>query len=148
MKDRNTTVSRILLIDGVLLIVLAFIHLFATPVINRWLTGDLTMETLQEGSPLFLFNHVVVGILLIPFGVSALYSAAGIRAGNRWTRVVALANALALVVLPLVIMFIAGPQSFTTPPFLIAGISITLIGLSMFIPLVWLRIDPARRRRL
>ena len=46
--SRNDFVARILLVDGILLIVLAFIHLFATPLISKWLARELTDETLKK----------------------------------------------------------------------------------------------------
>lgn len=136
--DRRYLVSRILLLDGILLIVLAFLHLFSTPLISRWLQRQLTQEVLASVSPAFLLNHIVAGILLIPFGISTLYSAAGVRAGQSWARGIAMTNALAVLAFPLLIVYLVGPQYFSSTPFMIAAILVTFIGVSMFIPLIWL----------
>ncbi len=137
-------VSKILLIDGILLIVLAFIHLFATPLIDKWLAHQLTAQVLENVSPAFLLNHIVVGILLIPFGVSTLYSSIGVRAGQGWARGIALTNALAVMSMPLLVVILMGPQYFEAPVFLVAAILITVIGLSMILPLIWLWNKPSR----
>jgi hypothetical protein len=135
----KTIVSRILLVDGVILILLAFVHLLSTPLINKWLARELTRDVLTTVSPVFLLNHVVIGILLIPFGVSTLYSAAGIRAGQPWAKGIALTNSLAVVVSPLLVRYLMGPGYYSSTPFLVAAILIACIGVSMFIPLVWLQ---------
>ena len=136
--NRWYLVSNILLFDGVLLIVLAFLHLFATPLISKWLSRELTPQTLENISPPFLLNHIVVGILLIPFGVSTLYSAIGVRGGQGLARGIAITNALAVLVFPLLIAWLMGKQYFTAPLFLVATILITIIGITMLLPLIWL----------
>ena len=135
---RNRLAAGIILVDGVLLVVLAFVHLLATPLIHKWLSRELTAQTLFTVSPAFLLDHVVVGILLIPFGVSTLYSAAGVRLGQSWARGIAATNAFAVMILPFLVLLILGGRGFNSPLFLGAGILITLIGLSMLIPLIWL----------
>ena len=139
--NRRYLVSKILLVDGVLLIVVAFIHLFATPIISKWLSRELTAAPLENISAPFLLNHIVVGILLIPFGVSTLYSAIGIRGGQGWARGIAITNAIVVLIFPLLIAWLMGTQYFTAPLFLVATILITLIGLSMVLPLIWLGRD-------
>lgn len=136
--DRRIIVSRILLIDGILLIVVAFIHLLSTLPLKSWLARELTPEFLASVSPPFLLNHLVVGVLLIPFGVSTLYCAAGVRVGQWWTRVIAMTNALAILVLPILLIALIGPEYYNAKPFLVASILITVIGFSMIVPLVWL----------
>jgi len=143
--SRLHAVSNILLIDGILLIVLAFIHLFATPLINKWLALQLTAQSLENLSPPFLLNHIVVGILLIPFGVSTLYSSIGVRSGHGWARGIALTNAVAVMTLPLMVVIFMGPKYFEAPLFLAASILVTVIGLSMILPLLWLWKKPLER---
>jgi hypothetical protein len=138
MTVRRTIVARILLIDGVLLITLAFVHLLATPIIQTWLTRELTPEKLKQVTPPQFLDNVVVGMLLIPFGVSTLYSAIGVRAGQTWARAVAITNAFSVTVMPLLVILVMGPGYFSTLASVMAAASITSIGLSMFIPLLWL----------
>ena len=135
---KGLLVSRILLIDGVLLIIVAFIHILSTPLISKWLTRELSSEAVANISPPFLLDHLVVGVLLIPFGVSTIYSAAGVRSGQRWARIIAMTNAVAVLSLPVLLILLMGLDYFTAIPFLIASILITLVGFSMIIPLLWL----------
>jgi len=146
MDKRHYIVSLLLLLDGVLLIVLAFIHLLATPIIKMVLAGELTVEALLNSTAPNLLNHMVIGILLIPFGISTLYSASGVGAGQRWARNIALLNALGVLILPLFVEVMAGRQYFSSATFRIAAILITVIGISMFIPLLWLKSGPRKER--
>src|SRR5689334_2053332 len=135
---RNRLAAGILLADGILLVVLAFVHLLATPLIHKWLSHELTAETLLSVSPAFLLDHVVVGVLLIPFGVSTLYSAAGVRLGHSWARSIAATNAFAVMILPLLVLVFLGRRGFDSALFLWAGVLISIIGMTMLIPLIWL----------
>lgn len=145
LADKRLIVSRILLVDGILLIVVAFIHLLSTFPLKDWLARELTPKALSGISAPFLLNHLVVGVLLIPFGVSTLYSAVGVMAGQRWARVIAMTNALAVLVLPIILIALIGPEYYAAAPFLVASILITIIGFSMIVPLFWLWNDSAHR---
>ena len=138
MTFHHRFVARMLLIDGILLIILAFFHLLATPLIHKWFIRELTSEALMNVSAPFLTDHIIVGVLLIPFAVSTLYSASGVRTGQSWARGIALTNALAITLMPFIVLLIMGPRYFGSLPFIVAAASITLIGLTMFIPLLWL----------
>ncbi len=135
--------SRLLLIDGIILIILAFVHLIQTPIIHRWLDGQLSDEMFSTVSPVFLFNHIVIGILLLPIGVSTLYVAEGVRVGQRWARTIAMINAVIIMVLPPLALYIGGVVMFNSMPFAVLGAGITFIGLTMLIPLIWMRKIPA-----
>jgi len=145
--EKRVIVSRILLVDGILLIVVALIHLVSTFPLKQWLARELTPEILSTIPRPFLFNHPVVSVLLIPFGISTLYSAAGVRAGQRLARVIAMTNALAVLVLPLLLVALMGTQHLDAKPFLIASVLITFIGFSMIIPLFWLWNDSSVTHR-
>ena len=138
MNNKNLVVSRILLIDGILLIVIAFIHILTTPIVGKWFAHDVSIETLSQFVPSALVNQLV-GILLIPFGISTLYCAMGIRAGQHFTRIIALINAGAVIVIPLLILFLMGPEYLNSTFILVADIIMAFIGVSMFILLLWLR---------
>jgi hypothetical protein len=137
MNTRNTIVARILLIDGILLIIIAFIHILTTPIVGKWFAHDVSVETLSHLAPSALVNQLV-GILLIPFGISTLYCAMGIRAGQHFTRIIALINAGAVIVIPLLILFLMGPEYLNSTFILVADIIMAFIGVSMFILLLWL----------
>jgi hypothetical protein len=135
--NRHHRVASILLIDSILLVVVAFVHIFSTPIVGKWFAQDVTTETLSHLAPTALVNQLV-GILLIPFGVSTMYCAMGVRAGQHFARTVAMVNAVAVVIIPLVILFLMGPQYLNSVLLLSLDVLLTLIGVSMFLLLLWI----------
>jgi hypothetical protein len=136
---RRLLVSRILLIDGVLLIAAAFIHLFSTSPIQLWLSRSLSPESLSGVSLTLVLNHLSVGILLIPFGMSTMYTAAGVRAGHKWAVITALANGFGVLALPLLPLFLTGPEYFFSEiTFLIASLLNTVVGVSIILAIIWM----------
>jgi hypothetical protein len=135
--NRYHLVARFLLIDSVLLIVIAFVHILSTPIVGKWFALDISPETLSHLAPVALINQLV-GILLIPFGVSTLYCAMGVRTGLHFARTVAMVNAVAVVIIPLVILFLMGPQYLNSVLLLSLDVLLTLIGVSMFLLLLWI----------
>jgi hypothetical protein len=129
-------------VTGVLLLIVAAIHLIVTPILKRVILDRvLTSEQLPIVSPPFLLNHMVVGILLIPIGFTTIYCASRIRAGERWAWVICLANGLTILSLPIVLGLVMRPEHFRSPAFLVAASLISLVGIVMTIGLVWVRKD-------
>lgn len=139
MKDKNLIVSRILLVDGILLIVIAFVYIFGTPLIRKWLTGDFTSDAISTISSIELINNIVTGMLLIPFGVSTIFAAAGVRVGQHWARAIAITNSLVIIAVPLALQIILKVNHSTSTLLVFASGMITVIGLSMLLSLLWLR---------
>ena len=135
--NKQNYVSRILLIDGILIIIIAFIHLFTTPIITKWFAQDVSVETLSQFAISSMVNQLV-GILLVPFGLSTLYCAMGVRVGQHFARMIAMINAFAIIIIPLLILILMGPQYLNSTLILIADVLMALIGVSMFILLLWL----------
>jgi hypothetical protein len=135
--NKQNYVSRILLIDGILIIIIAFIHLFATPLITKWFAQDVSVETLSHLALSSMVNQLV-GILLVPFGLSTLYCAMGVRVGQHFARMIAMINAIAIIIIPLLILILMGPQYLNSALILTADVLMALIGVSMFIFLLWL----------
>jgi len=133
--------SRIMRVEGILLLLVAGIHLAVIPTLRSVLVRILSPGDFRFVWPPFLLNHAVVGILLIPLGLSTLYCASGIRRGERWTWRVGMTNAITILSLPVVLVAVMERHYFSALPFLIATILITLVGLSMIWPLVWVRRD-------
>lgn len=64
------------------------------------------------------------------------------RSGRkRWSWRFGITNALAILSLPIVLMLTMNTQYFTAVPFMIASILITLVGVSMWLPLWWVRAE-------
>lgn len=140
--SRRLIVARIISVTGSLLLLVAAIHLLVTPALKRAILDRvLTPHELLIVSPPFLLNHVVVGILLIPLGFIALYTASGIRDGERWAWVINLAIALTILSLPVVLVLVMRAEYFRAIPFLIATALITIVGITMTAALIFVRRD-------
>jgi hypothetical protein len=131
--------SHILIVEGTLLLVVAAIHMLVIPSLRGVFVRVLSPGAFRFIWSPFLLNHVVVGILLVPLGLSTLYCASGIRSGQRWSWRVGVTNALTILSLPLALVMIMERHYFSALPFLLATILITAVGLSMIWPLLWVR---------
>src|SRR6266851_7274780 len=139
---RRLIVARLISVTGGLLLIVAALHLLVTPVLkSAILDRVLTPQELRIVSPPFLLNHIVVGILLIPLGFITLYTASGIRAGERWAWVINLAIGLTILSLPVVLVLVMRAEYFRAVPFLIATALITIVGITMSVALVLARHD-------
>jgi hypothetical protein len=143
---RRLLAARVLSVVGVLLLVVAVIHLAVTPLLKRSiLDGVLTPTMMPTVAPPFLLNHIVVGILLLPLGFVTLFSSTGIRAGEWWAWVVSWAIAASLASLPVVLVLVMRGGPFDALPFRVAEILVTLCALAMPCALVWTRGEFRRR---
>jgi hypothetical protein len=131
--------SRILTAAGILLLIVAAIHMLVIPSLRGVFIRVLSPGAFRFIWPPFLLNHAVVGILLVPLGLSTLYCAAGIKYGQRWSWRVGITNALTILCLPVALVLIMERHYFGALPFLVATILITAVGLSMIWPLLWVR---------
>jgi hypothetical protein len=137
--DRPNIVAGLLTIQGWLLLVVAAIHLSVTPVVHAFVASQISAREMVTVWPPFALSFVVMGILLIPIGLSTIYCARGIRRKERWAWAIAMMNALAVLSLPVALFLIMDPVYFKAVPFLVASILITVAGLSMAWPLLWIR---------
>ena len=131
--------SRIVRAEGILLLIVAAIHLAVIPTLRTTFGRVLPPGAFRFVWPPFLLNHALVGILLIPLGLSTLYCASGIRRGERWSWRMGMTNAITILSLPVVLVAVMERHYFSALPFLIATILITVVGLSMIWPLLWVR---------
>jgi hypothetical protein len=144
MVDKRLISARILRVQGVLILVVAAIHLSVTPLLRDTLHQQLSAPDFEFAWPPFVLSFTVMGILLIPVGVSSLFCASGVRAGEAWAWRVGITNALAILSLPFVLAFTMERHYFTAIPFLVAAILISLVGVSMCLPLWWVRSELKR----
>src|SRR6516162_6474745 len=91
---RHALAARILKIDGILLLIVAVIHFAATPFALRFVSSQLTPEAFAQIKPPFLLSFILVGVLLLPIGLSTFYCANSFSRGDRWARVICGFNAL------------------------------------------------------
>jgi hypothetical protein len=140
--NKRLLASRVVRIVGILLLVVAGIHLAVTPLLKETILDRvLTDEMTPIVTPPFLLNHVVVGLLLIPLGLVTLYSAAGIRAGERWAWVVSCSIGASLISLPIALVLIMGGGPFDALPFRVAEILVTACAVAMPGVLIWARAE-------
>ena len=131
--------SRIVRVEGILLLLVAAIHMAVIPTLRSLFVKLLSPGAFRFVWSPFLLNHAVVGILLVPLGLSTLYCASAIRRGEHWSFRVGMTNAITVLSLPVVLVTVMERQYFSALPFLIATILITVVGLSMIWPLLWVR---------
>lgn len=134
--DRSALAARILKTDGVLLLVVALIHFAATPFALRFVSSQSTPEAFVQIGPAFLLSFVVVGILLVPIGLSTVCSADSFRRGERWARVICGFNALGVFLLPIALVMIMPARYFRAILFLVAATLVWIVAISMTLPLV------------
>lgn len=74
---------RILVVQGILILVVAAIDLAVTPLLRETMPRRLSRADFQFVWPPLLLSFVVMGILLIPIGVTTLFCALGVREAVR-----------------------------------------------------------------
>jgi hypothetical protein len=136
------TTARYLKAVGGLLIGLGLVHLTATPFIPELLRGSPLVVYNRAVGPMLL-NHVLVGILLVPLGVTTWLAAVASECGELWALRILVTNTIVMFTLPLSIAaFMRQPEYYTAPLFLAGVLLAFVISLLMAIATVSL----ARRR--
>lgn len=139
--DRNALASAILKFDGILLLIVAIIHFAATPFALSFVASQSSPESYAQIKPPFLLSFVVVGVLLIPIGLSTFYCAEFIRSGQRWARTICYFNAAGILLLPLSLVSFMPARYFRAILFLIAAALVWLVAISMVAPLILARTE-------
>ena len=129
-RSRARSLARLLVRGiGAALVVLGLTHLAATPHIPALLDG-------LRGTPAYhwavgptLLNHVLVGVLLIPLGVSTWAAAAPENRRAGWTRTVLLTNAVAVLSMPLLLaVLMRDPVYYGSPLFLLGAALVAAVA--------------------
>lgn len=105
------------------------------------MSSESSPEAYVQIEPPFLLTFIVVGVLLLPVGLSTVYCADSIRRGQRWARTICCFNALSVLLLPLALVLIMPARYFRAIPFAIAATLIWIVAISMIVPLVLVQID-------
>ena len=135
--DRYVLAARILKIDGILLLLVAVIHFAATPLALGFVSSQSTPEAFAQIRPPFLLSFIVVGVLLLPVGLSTAYCAYFFSQGQHWARMICGFNAVSVLLLPVALMVIMPIKYFRATPFLIAATLVWIVAISMTVPF-WL----------
>jgi hypothetical protein len=139
--DRGALAARILKIDGILLLVVAAIHLAATPLALNFVSSQSTPDAYAQIKPPFLLSFVVLGILLVPLGLSTFFCADSMRRGETWARTICRFNAVTVLMLPFALVLTMPARYFHAIPFLVAAVLVCIVALSMSAPLVLSRVN-------
>jgi hypothetical protein len=140
--DRSALAANILKIDGIVLLVVAAIHLSATPLVLNFVSSQSTAAAYAQIKPLFLLSFIVVGILLIPIGLSTFFCANPIRRGEPLARSICCFNAISILMLPVVLILTMPVKYFSAIPFLTATILVSLVAISISAPLALVHSKP------
>jgi len=137
---RLSLVARMMVIQGLLLIAVAVIHLVMTEEIGRIVAANTTPDAFRFLWPPYALDHVTVGILLLALGLLTIVCAGGIRSGERRAWWLALINALAILSMSPAIALTVGLRYFAeAPAFLVAAAILAGLGVWMLVPLLWFR---------
>jgi hypothetical protein len=128
-------------VEGILLLLVAAIHLLVIPVLKSTFAQQITTTDFQAIWTPFLLNHVVVGLLLMPLGLTTWYAGQGVMHRERWAHRLGLINAVTVLWLPVILVIVMEWRYFAAVPFVVASVLVTVVGLSMLWPLVWIRKD-------
>ena len=134
--------ARALAVGGVLLLIVAAIHLAVTPMLRTLFLTAAGQGPARFWLAPFLLNHVVVGVLLVPVGLNTLYAARAARAGAPWARAVALTNAFSVLALPVALVLLMGREYFGARPFVVATVLVAVASVVLVVAALALR--PAR----
>ncbi len=117
--------------SGIVLILLGFVHLLATPHIPHLLDG-LPPKARDLALGATLLNHVLVGILLLPLGLTTWLATERNRLQESWAKRVLIINCLTVLALPLmVVLLMRQPQYYQSPLFLAGVALMTLTAILM-----------------
>lgn len=128
--------ARALRLGAVLIWVAAAIHFIALPLLRRSVASQLAPEAYAFVWPPLAFSFVLDGLLLLPLGLAAFYSADGILRGERRALVLGFTITLVVLALPIVLVLIMGFRYFMAPAFLAATLVILAAGIAMTVALL------------
>lgn len=139
-SHRLAFAARMLTAGGAFLAAAALFHFFAASHIPLILRKTLDAKAFAFLEPIVSFTFILNAVLLLPLAFSTLYCATGVRRGERWAWWIGLANALAVLALPCVLVSSMGFGYFAGAPLFLAGaLSVTAAALLMLLSLLWAR---------
>ena len=141
IRDRRLSLAAwSLTAGGSFLAAAALFHFLAASHIPLILRKTLDARAFAFLEPVVSFTFILNGVLLLPLAFSTLVCARGVRRGERWAWWIGLANALAVLALPCVLVSSMGLQYFAGAPLFLAGaLSITAAALLMLLSVLWVR---------
>jgi hypothetical protein len=136
---RSKAASRVVRGLGIVLLAVAGIHLAVTPLLAGFLAGQMPAAAWQVTGPPMMLNHVVVGILLVPVGVTLIGLGPQLRARSPWAWRIATVHAVAIAGLPVALVAIMPPSMFAAPAFAVAAALVAITAIVLPAVLIWAR---------
>jgi hypothetical protein len=134
----------VLRLSAVLVFVAGVLHLLMTGPLMHWFR-PMTVPHADVAQAAMLLNHVVVGILLLPLGVALAAIGQPLSRAEPWAVAVGASSSLALLALPLVLMFTIRSAMLDAPAFVAAAIMLTLASIAAAASVAYLWLSaPAR----
>src|SRR5712692_8582441 len=130
--------ERVFRVAGVLILVVAGIHLLATPLFGRFMAEAVGSEAWKAVGPPSLLSFIVLGILLFPVGAGAFTVAPALR--ERWAWRLAWVIALSFATLPVCLLVLMRGGMYRAPAFIVAEVLVTIVGLTLPGVLAWVEI--------
>src|SRR5262245_1980595 len=133
---------RLLRVTGALLVVLGGVHLVATPFYMGWASTQIRPENAALVAAGMRLNHILVGVLLLPLGLSTCWAARSFD--EAWAFRQSVLNAVTTLCMPVLVVATMPPESLWAVPFLVAVIVLFLACTAQMIAVLGL--GAARRR--
>ncbi len=135
--------SRALLgVTGLLLVVLGGVHLAATPFYMAWSSAQLRPEQAALVAAGMRLNHVLVGVLLLPLGLSTYWASRSLE--EAWAFRQSVVTAITTLSLPALLVATMPIQSLQAVPFLVAIVVLLLACMAQVLALLGLRASRPR----
>ncbi|HZY38282.1 MAG TPA: hypothetical protein VFE53_16610 [Mucilaginibacter sp.] len=131
----------ILKAEGILLLGVAAVHMAVIPLLKSTFAAHITPADFRTIWSPFLLGFSVMGLLLIPLGLTTWLAGQGVIRRERWAFRIGLINAVTVLCLPVTLVLVMERRYFDAVPFVIGSILVTIVGLSMLWPLLWVRND-------
>jgi hypothetical protein len=128
-----STHVRLLRASGVLLLLLGIVHLAATPHISTLIRHSTSPGVADRLTPPMLLNHVLVGVLLLPFGCLMLYAAPHSATGVPWAQVLVRTTAVTVAALPVTLLALMGVRYFQAPLFVLGFALVTAAAVTLLV---------------
>jgi hypothetical protein len=129
----SSTHVRLLRGSGALLVLLAIVHLVATPHISSLIRHSASTSGADRLIPPMLLNHVLVGVLLLPLGYLTLYAAPHSAARVAWAQVVVRTTALTVAILPVTLLALMGVRYFEAPLFVLGAALVVAAAVTLLL---------------
>jgi glucan phosphoethanolaminetransferase (alkaline phosphatase superfamily) len=106
--------------SGALLVGAGVIHLLMTDHLMRWFSAASASPQSAAATSAMALNHIVVGLLLLPVGVSLWAVSAPLAGRQSWARPIALSASAAVLALPGVLFFTTTSEMLESAGFVAA----------------------------